>query len=390
MSDNHNYYNHETPHSLAINSCMLRPKCRQPYVHNSNDDHGNSLPTALGPPPLPPLPKQPSPEKSANALNRDMEKQQQLSDWYYIKSNPKSPRLPPRPEKRTPLNTNVTNATKRSPIVQREYFRYNGAGKSENAHIINNDNKSNSHEDERHGENLENPNCQLPVKFHSRCNEKLNGYPSPVHTIERERQPSQHSHHSQHEEQLPVYQQLSQHQQHLQHPQYPNHQRLTVASGMRQNVPDYENHQIATNFQQYHPHHANYSPRNRFATTANTAVPATAIITNHSCNNNNNNNISNVNSKNNNNNINKAAMGHASPVAIARFGEMTSSSFEHVNVTNFLPDMIGSEKQYRSTSNFSNERDLMDEHQLKSMSARRRAVPPVPVQASPNQTVSLL
>lgn len=216
----------------------------------------------------------------------------------------------------------------------------------------------------------------MPVKFNSRCNEKFNGYPSPVLTIERERQPSQHC------EPLPVYQQLSQNHQHLQ--QHPQHQRLTMTSGAGQKVPDYENHQIAPNFhQQYQAHrHANYSPKNRITATA-AAVTVPAIVANHSYNNNlNNNNL------NNNNNNKPLVMGHASPVAIARFGELTSSSFEHVNVTNFLPDMIGSEKQYRSTSNFTNERDLMDERQMKSMSARRRAVPPIPVQPSPNQTVS--
>lgn len=85
---------------------MLQPKCRQPvYVHN---EHGRRAdPTNIGRdieitpqlPPRPPLPRSPS-----SVSTKDMEKQQQLSDWYYIKSNSKSPLPPPRPDKRNGPN----------------------------------------------------------------------------------------------------------------------------------------------------------------------------------------------------------------------------------------------------------------------------------------------
>lgn len=97
----------QASHALAtLNQCMLQPKCRQPvYVHNENGRRAD--PTNIGLdiditpqlPPRPPLPRSPS-----SVSTKDMEKQQQLSDWYYIKSNSKSPLPPPRPDKRNGLN----------------------------------------------------------------------------------------------------------------------------------------------------------------------------------------------------------------------------------------------------------------------------------------------
>lgn len=85
---------------------MLQPKCRQPYVHS-----GEKLPTnaindetkqSSNLPPRPPLPKT---STSLTTIDRDLVKQNQLSDWYYIKTGPKSP-LPPRASDKRNGNNN--------------------------------------------------------------------------------------------------------------------------------------------------------------------------------------------------------------------------------------------------------------------------------------------
>lgn len=95
LSDNGSYFNGN------VNNCMLQPKCRQPYVHNEirkmdsgmlND--GKNTPAL---PPRPPLPR--TSQLSPTTIDKDFEKQQQLSDWYYIKTGPKSPLPTPRSDK---------------------------------------------------------------------------------------------------------------------------------------------------------------------------------------------------------------------------------------------------------------------------------------------------
>lgn len=351
-----------------------------------------------------------------------MEKQQQLSDWYYIKSNPKSPRLPPRPEKRITTTTSSASAAaaavattntataagtvvvsaRCSPSMQRtNNQRDNGSMKKRDRYderrIIgesggvgiatsaiggcggggNSIDKSNdiiNRREEKYAEsNEQRLSNQIPNKFvHSMCDEKTNGYSSPAQSMERKRPTMM-----MHRDQSPIYQQLN---------QYNNKKQMLMAATAPTNlvgggnVPNYENHQITPHFHQYQkPPHANSSPRNR--TMANQNL-------NHSPHHTNNINHNN----NNNNNVNKVTMAHhQSPAALARFGELTSSSFEHVNVSSCMPDMTVADKQYRSTSNFTNEPDLIDERRIKvmPMPPHRRAVPPVPVQTSPNQTVSL-
>lgn len=425
LTDDHNYFSQQAaPHSMAINSCMLRPKCRQPYIHNSHPD--DKLPASLVPPPLPPLPKQqtvvqppslsslPPPEiapppppplmgieKSHSTIltSREMEKQQQLSDWYYIKSNPKSPRLPPRPEKRTITTTTTTTngatasvvvSSRCSPSMQRENsLRNNGSMKKRGGNICNaigiggvgnGLDKSNDiihRRDEIYTEsNEQHLNNQTPNKFvHSMCDEKTNGYASPAQSMERKRPMMMHR------DQSPIYQQLNQYNKNHMHVINVQHQqqRQHVTGG---NVPNYENHQIAPNFHQYQkPPHTSYSPRNR-----------TAANQNQNHNNSRPTHLFSQFAKTNTNYVNSMVQQHQSPAALARFGELTSSSFEHVNVSSCMPDMTSSDKQYRSTSNFTNEPDLIDERRIKVMQIppHRRAVPPVPVEASPNQTVSLL
>lgn len=114
LTDNNNICRDDgepTSHALvALNNCMLQPKCRQPvYVHNEN---GRRIdPPSLPPPPPPTIghsieitpqlpPRPPLPRSPSSVSTKDMEKQQQLSDWYYIKTNSKSPLPPPRPDKR--------------------------------------------------------------------------------------------------------------------------------------------------------------------------------------------------------------------------------------------------------------------------------------------------
>lgn len=101
LGDSGSYFNE--------NNCMLQPKCRQPYVHNEGNMKSNMLNDELSPklPPRPPLPKIMQP---ATTIDRDLAKQQQLSDWYYIKTGPKSPLPAIRSEKQLDI-VNATHKT---------------------------------------------------------------------------------------------------------------------------------------------------------------------------------------------------------------------------------------------------------------------------------------
>lgn len=79
LSDSSKYFN--------VNNCMLQPKCRQPYIHNSENMKMDEKIT----PKLPPRPPLPRSSLSSSTIDKDLAKQQQLSDWYYIKPGPKSP-----------------------------------------------------------------------------------------------------------------------------------------------------------------------------------------------------------------------------------------------------------------------------------------------------------
>lgn len=450
LTDNHNYNSQNVSHPLAINSCMLRPKCRQPYVHNGRDcDDGGLLP------PPPPLPKQQQshpklslqqqqlqqrsprvpitssssslaavaaatshPDDKANQIfSREMAKQQQLSDWYYIKSNPKSPRLPPRPEKRTVANGNA----KYSPALQQREncVRNNSSTNIYNTLSNNNNNISdngslkrerydghvvgNDGEDNTNGKFIANDaNADVPastgnlanqmaVKFASRCDEReINGIGVTGSCAASLVQQSLDRKRREHREQSPIYQHIHQHAP-MQQAAYVHHATEQQLSPQQQHrlmltnerkVPDYENHPIVANFhhlQLQQSPNANYSPRNRTA------------VNDHHHNN-------NVNNNNNNRSINEMSLPlpHQTPMAMTGYGElMTTSSFPHVNVSSFIPEMTSSssstiEKQYRSTSNFANQSEYVDEQRTRMLPIppRKRALPPISFQPSPNQTVS--
>lgn len=115
---------------------MLQPKCRQPYVHNEGNMKSNMLNDELSPklPPRPPLPKTAQP---ATAIDRDLAKQQQLSDWYYIKTGPKSPLPVIRSEKQI----DVVNATHKT-TGKKTAANISGYGKSEEITGINSENNT--------------------------------------------------------------------------------------------------------------------------------------------------------------------------------------------------------------------------------------------------------
>lgn len=83
---------------------MLQPKCRQPYVHNDRKMENEIINDDLITPNLPPRPPLPRTSQSSTTIDKDLAKQQQLSDWYYIKTGPKSP-LP------TPRRNNIYGST---------------------------------------------------------------------------------------------------------------------------------------------------------------------------------------------------------------------------------------------------------------------------------------
>lgn len=92
------------------NNCMLQPKCRQPYVHNETKMKTNMMNNDSSTPKLPPRPPLPKVAQIPTTIDRDLAKQQQLSDWYYIKTGPKSPLPAIRSEKRIDVQ-NSANLT---------------------------------------------------------------------------------------------------------------------------------------------------------------------------------------------------------------------------------------------------------------------------------------
>lgn len=103
LSDSGNYFNR--------NNCMLQPKCRQPYVHNDQKLATPIINDELITPNLPPRPPLPKSTQSSTTIDQDLAKQQQLSDWYYIKTGPKSPLPTPRSEHRNGIYSSVTQTT---------------------------------------------------------------------------------------------------------------------------------------------------------------------------------------------------------------------------------------------------------------------------------------
>lgn len=105
LSDSGNYF--------KGNNCMLQPKCRQPYVHNDRKMETEIINDDLITPKLPPRPPLPKTSQSSTTIDKDLAKQQQLSDWYYIKTGPKSPLPAPRNDKRNGIygSTTTTSST---------------------------------------------------------------------------------------------------------------------------------------------------------------------------------------------------------------------------------------------------------------------------------------
>lgn len=90
---------------------MLQPKCRQPYVHNDQKVEPQKINDELISPKLPPRPPLPKSTQSSSTIDKDLAKQQQLSDWYYIKTGPKSPLPTPRNEHRNGIYSSVSQMT---------------------------------------------------------------------------------------------------------------------------------------------------------------------------------------------------------------------------------------------------------------------------------------
>lgn len=123
LGENGDYFNE--------NNCMLRPKCRQPYVHNERNMKSNMLNDELSTPKLPPRPPLPKTAQPPTTIDKDLAKQQQLSDWYYIKTGPKSPLPAIRAEKQI----DVANSTQKT-AAKKSSSHISGYGKSkENSSI---------------------------------------------------------------------------------------------------------------------------------------------------------------------------------------------------------------------------------------------------------------
>lgn len=104
LSDSGNYFK---------GNCMLQPKCRQPYVHNDRKMKSEAINDKIIMPKLPPRPPLPETSQSSTTIDKDLAKQQQLSDWYYIKTGPKSPLPMPRTEKRNDIYGSTTTTSNR-------------------------------------------------------------------------------------------------------------------------------------------------------------------------------------------------------------------------------------------------------------------------------------
>lgn len=362
-------------------------------------------------------------DQTDQMLSREMEKQQQLSDWYYIKSNPKSPRLPPRPEKRTTANSNA----KYSPALrQREHIVRNYSS-TNIYHSLNNNNhnhKNNHNSNKSESGSLKRDRYDEPRMIagggdcigRPRDSEIVTGGPGelsgssnngylfnqvtlgiPTRCDERKQIGGKDDNsllmlsldrkRREHREPSPIYQHINQHaamqqsacggQPAMSLPLPP--QRLALTAERK--VPEYENHQIVSHFHQaQHQQHPatnpNYRSRNR---TAN-------VVDQHNHN----------HSVNNNNSLSKTSL--LLPQPVPGLGELTTTgSFLHVNVSSFIPEITSSaastiEKQYRSTGNFIQPHDYSDESAASRklpIPPRRRLLPPISYQPSPDQTVSL-
>lgn len=375
---------------------MLQPKCRQPYVHNSNnvDCDVEATPEL---PPRPPLPRSPS------SVSKDLEKQQQLSDWYYIKSGPKSPLPPPRPDKHnsepstknkidgifvknkkfnprasrdcTKNNINIYNQNiKRDDNCNFQFKNKNideqingdiAAKKCENdIEVMKSPPHCEMQVNESHNENSTN---ELLCKFNARNNnEKVNGFSQ----CSRNKQQQHQFSHQQY------YEQLKQYQHHSTSPSPHQEKR------MKHFVNQDEMHQQLFDKQSEFPselHHYQevmHSP--------------------------------NDNSNRTNGNLNNIAVFHQPlRLPLPRYGEVSSSSFEHVNVSSFLSSSSSTEmtipekKQFtKSTGNFTDEQHLANKIGDGSSSGgsdcfrqttvsqpfqRRRTPPPIPTRSPLNQ-----
>lgn len=317
-----------------LNNCMLQPKCRQPFISSSNHRNGDIEITPQLPP-RPPLPRSPS---SISA--KDFEKQQKLSDWYYIKSNSKSPLPPPRPDRHITVNTqhHSSNDSQRLDGIYAKNKRLNQKNAREMFRNNQNTYKLNQNRDN---------NCNLTVDT----------------AIENDRLSSTNADENddggfvrwQYEKQ--------------------------IRSIQKQNA----NHTC----EQKHPSHVNRS--NEHLNDSDTAQHYEELIR------------PSVNVANGNH-----APMNRSPML--RFGELSSSSFEHVNVTNHIlspsatDNAIHDAKRFnRSTGNFIQIETIEDNTLLGRQTVaisqplqRRRRPPPPPIptmtthQEPPNNaTVSL-
>lgn len=424
---------------LVINSYMLRPKCRQPYVHNGNDcDDSNLLPPSPSLPLLPPQPQPLSPNQNQpyspninqpkhqhhrpyhnnhnydnngtnggsnraprttaaiaaittstssipnpadssipvdddQVLHREMEKHHQLSDWYYIKSKPKSPHWPPRPvDKRLPPN----NAKYSPALRQRDNIIRNHSS----SNIFNSLNNNNNNMHGGHYDSLNRHNAikksigrdddpshatnQLSKfgggKLSGSVNTCVNSEctsPTIIQSLDRAKRRD-------HREQSPIY-------QHIVLPTSPRMQQIQkhAPSPAERKLPDYENHQVVSNFlllqqqQQQQLTDASQMQRTSMGTIE--------------C-------------------MNNEAVQAIRPPQFGGYELSTCGSYSQINVPTSMPDVTTAttstiDKHYRNIRNVINQNDTDIEgrtSRLVPIPPRKRKLPSISHDPSPNQTVS--
>lgn len=353
-------------HALAaLNQCMLQPKCRQPvYVHNENgrrvDPTNIGLDIEITPqlPPRPPLPRSPS-----SVSTKDMEKQQQLSDWYYIKSNSKSPLPPPRPDKRNGLNGIVRAAADQTVKQTKADGIY-----AKNPKVVQRDpNKNNNQTTVYYPCTKRDDNCNFPFRNGSNKSDASsvdNRNPDDIrckynaksirnnHTNERTEQAQLHSQHGQQVNGLIAV-------------QYNSIQLTQLQFHERQQLQRNDNGTLTP-------------PQPMSAATKHPIVPVK------------------VQQELYEELIHPSLRLPLSP----RYGELSSSSFEHVNVSNYLASStsttdvattIADKRFNKSTGNFTDEQQMAaangtEQLQRKAVGVsqpiQRRRPPPPPIPSS--------
>lgn len=386
------------PNPIQINNCMLRPKCRQPYIHNNNTQELSPKPVRS--PPVPPPRTHTSPaltprnNQHQNVIITDTEKQQNLSDWYYIKTGPKSPLPPPRPDKKpNGIRMGIT-AKSLPPKTPNGFNSMNNQKFSGNSHFDYTQNDDNYNSPFRNYKNMQitaptiNNNEDISKQYPANGSINSNNNGSSNHTMNNSGGVGDNECKFNLNSTNGTVDDISQWQQ----------QKQQLLLNIQQQQHRYRQQKMQTNVlnieQQQHAHYDKLHDTRRVQQhqmQESAALDGRIEYTKkyqpqqHTYS-----KLLNEQTKSNNSINNTAAVMALSRQKAAplppRFGEVSSSSFEHVNVSSFPLENTIPDKPFKSTSQFPNEKNTVSFSMQPSpviASQQRRRAPPLPPTPSP-------